>query len=354
MMSTRPTVLVLALILLVGLTGPSAMAQSGTVPSDTGPAGADTSRGPGDYVVYTSDGTPMSLDRVISALDTVDVVFIGETHDDPTAHALQDSLLRRVEQAADTAGRPIALSLEMFERDVQPIVDEYLSGHIAERHFIDDARAWQNYRSAYRPLVERARAGGYPVLAANAPRRYVNRVAREGPAALETLSAWARDWIAPLPYPGPSDAYRDKWRTLMRRAMPEDHGGASPDSANASSHGTPEDQEAAHPHGAGNGGASTMLQAQALWDATMAHTIARHLLRRPGTIVVHLTGGFHVSRGTGTPEALRHYRPSARSLVVMIRPAADPSRFEPEQHEGLGDVVILTEEGKVPSRTRGE
>jgi len=348
-MSTRPTVLVLALILLVGWTGAPAMAQS-----DTGPAGADTSPGPGDYVIYISDGTPMSLDRVISALDTIDVVFIGETHDDPTAHALQDSLLRRVEQAADTAGRPIALSMEMFERDVQPIVDEYLSGHIAERHFIDDARAWQNYRSAYRPLVERARAGGYPVLAANAPRRYVNRVAREGPAALETLPSWARDWLAPLPYPGPSDAYRDKWRTLMRRAMPDDHGGAPADSTDASPHGRPDGQEAAHPHGAGSSGPSTMLQAQALWDATMAHTIARHLLRRPGAIVVHLTGGFHVSSGTGTPEALRHYRPSARSLVVMIQPAADPSRFEPEQHEGLGDVVILTEEAQVPSRTRGQ
>jgi uncharacterized iron-regulated protein len=30
-------------------------------------------------------------------------------------------------------GRPVALSLEMFERDVQGIMDEYLAGMIAER-----------------------------------------------------------------------------------------------------------------------------------------------------------------------------------------------------------------------------
>lgn len=29
--------------------------------------------------------------------------------------------------------RPVALSLEMFERDVQGIMDEYLSGAITER-----------------------------------------------------------------------------------------------------------------------------------------------------------------------------------------------------------------------------
>lgn len=30
-------------------------------------------------------------------------------------------------------GRPVALSLEMFERDVQGVLDEYLSGSITER-----------------------------------------------------------------------------------------------------------------------------------------------------------------------------------------------------------------------------
>jgi len=95
-----------------------------------------------------------------------------------------------------------------------------------------------------------------------------------------------------------------------------------------------------------------MLQAQSLWDAAMAHAIARHLLDHPGSLVMHVTGGFHVSEGTGTPEALRHYRPGTRMQVVMIRPVADPSAFDDGEHAGIGDFVILTDADRVPSRQK--
>jgi uncharacterized iron-regulated protein len=328
--------------------------------------------------VYQSDGTVASLTQIEAALDTVDVLLIGETHDDPTAHALQDSLFRRAQAAAASGSRPLALSLEMFERDVQPVVDEYLAGIISERHFIDDARAWSNYRSAYAPLVNRARGGGHPVLAANAPRRYVNLVARSGPSVLSSLSEQALGWLAPRPYPGPTPAYQQKWRDLMREAMPPGHGHTDTTSAsntsapkesptqnastqNASTQNASTQNASTHnastynaqtPNASTPNAPSPMLQAQALWDATMAHTMARHLLQRPGAMIVHVTGAFHVTGGTGTPEALRHYRPSVRALIVVIRPAADPERFVPDEHEGLGDFVILTDASRVPSRNR--
>jgi uncharacterized iron-regulated protein len=91
-----------------------------------------------------------------------------------------------------------------------------------------------------------------------------------------------------------------------------------------------------------------MLRAQALWDATMAHTIARRQMNTPDAFVLHVTGGFHVSGGTGTPEQLAHYRPSARSLVVSIRPADDVTAFDIDEHTGLGDFVILTDAERVP------
>jgi len=316
----------------------------------------------GSFSVYTSDGTRISLDAVVASLDSVDVLFVGEVHDDPTAHALQDSLFRRMQAQADSAGRALALSLEMFERDVQPVLDEYLAGTISERHFIQDARAWPNYAQAYRPLVEAARTAGHPVLAANAPRRYVNLVAQEGPAALEDLSTWATAWLPPLPYPGPTPAYRQKWTDLMRTAMPPGHGSgsASSDSTHASEspHSTADaeaqaGEDARAPSNPHAGGAmSTMLQAQSLWDAAMAHAIARHLLDHPGSLVMHVTGGFHVSQGTGTPDALRHYRPGTRMQVVMIRPVADPSAFDDGEHAGIGDFVILTDADRVPSRQK--
>ena len=308
------------------------------------------------YHIYTGQGEPAALRDITDAMASVDVVFIGEVHNDPTAHALQRDLLtaahRQHEHSDSTLGRPVTLSLEMFERDVQPVLDEYLAGLITEEHFRASSRPWSNYAEAYRPLVEYAKANGLAVLAANAPRRYVNRVSRLGVAALDRLPGTAMQWLPPLPPPPPSEAYRAKWNALMRSAMAP-HGADT----TSSPHGTPPDSssgeaDAAASHGARHGAMmQNMLRAQALWDATMAHTIARHLMNTPDALVLHVTGGFHVSEGTGTPEQLAHYRPSARPLIVSIRPVDDVTAFDPDEHAQMGDFVILTDAPRVPEGT---
>lgn len=313
------------------------------------------------YRVYRADGTPTTLDALVQAMDTVEVVFVGEQHDDPVAHLLQATLLERAwtRQQAATDGRPVALSLEMFSRDVQPILDEYLAGLITEPHFLASSRPWNNYETDYRPMVEFARAHEVPVVAANAPRRYVNRVARLGPDALTDLGPHAHEALAPLPYAGPSDAYRAKWNRLMQEAMAAaPHGNTNTTQTEETAH--PEADEPAPTHGdeaaedagdasahgaAMHGGPSYLLEAQSLWDATMAHSIARHLMRQPGALVLHVVGGFHVEEDTGTPEHLRRYRPGTRTLVVAVRPHEAVDRFDPQQFAGLGDFVILTDAG---------
>lgn len=274
------------------------------------------------FQVYTHDGRPVSLDAVVAAMDAADAVFLGETHDDPVAHRLQARLLEAA-QARYGAARPVVLSLEMFERDAQLPLDEYLQGLITEAHFLRSSRPWQNYATDYRPLVEFARAEGLPVVAANAPRRYVNRVSRLGPQGLAGLPEAALAFLPPLPYPAPSPAYTAKWNRLM-------YGTPTPDSAQVA---------AASLHG----GPAFMLEGQALWDAAMAAAVAGALEAHPGALVLHMVGGFHVSGGTGTPEALRHYRPATRSLVVALHPADDVQAFVEAEHAGLGDFVILTD-----------
>lgn len=68
----------------------------------------------------------------------------------------------------------------MFERDVQEVMDEYLTGCIRQQDMLQDSRPWPNYLSDYAPLVELAKANSIPVIAANAPRRYVGMVGRGG------------------------------------------------------------------------------------------------------------------------------------------------------------------------------
>src|SRR5947209_6451424 len=205
------------------------------------------------YRAFDSKGTPVKLQDIADALDGADVLIIGETHDDPTAHLIEAEMLRRADERfsqAQAKKRPVALSLEMFERDVQTVLDEYLAGLISERHFLLSSRPWGNYSSDYRPLVEYAREHHAPVIAANAPARYVSRVSTNGPDSLNVLSKEAKSWLPPLPFPSASEAYAAKFNSFMQGAMP------GPQTSMPS---TPNAQTQANPHGGAH-----LLEAQTL------------------------------------------------------------------------------------------
>lgn len=76
----------------------------------------------------------------------------------------------------------------------------------------------------------------------------------------------------------------------------------------------------------------------------MAHVITSFLDMNPGALVLHMVGGFHVKNHTGTPEKVQFYRPGTRSLVVHMELAEDFRTFDPAEHAGRGDFVILTDE----------
>jgi uncharacterized iron-regulated protein len=200
------------------------------------------------------------------------------------------------------------------------VVDEYLAGLITEQHFLSSSRPWGNYKTDYRPLVELAREKHLAVLAANAPRRYVNMVSRGGRETLAGLSDEAKEFIAPLPYPEASQAYANKFLDLMKDSP---------------------DPQGRNPR---------IINSQALWDATMAHSIAKYLSRNKRALVVHLNGGFHTENRLGTVEQLAHYRRKARSIVVTIRYEDDFTRFDRTRHASLGDFVILTDAKQPRSR----
>lgn len=282
-------------------------------------------------------GRRASVDDVVAVARGVDVLFMGELHGNPAAHDLQLRLLERLVRDARTTGREVVLSLEMFETDVQLVLDEYLAGLIPESQFLAAARPWTRYGTDYRPLVELAAREGIRVVAANAPRRYVNRVSRLGTRGLDDLSPAALEHLPPLPFPEPSPAYRAEWDRRMAE-LAEAHGGG-----HGGAHGDPAGDRA--------------LMAQALWDAAMGWSIHRVLGgeeggrsdrppgTRPGPLVLHLTGSFHVENRTGTPEALRHYRPGVRYRVITTREAADPTDFhgalEGEDPGSLADFILL-------------
>jgi len=273
------------------------------------------------FRVYSANGKVSTLDEITDAMKDTEVVFIGEIHNDPAAHLCELQLLQKASAryGLTTTGqspeRKVILSLEMFERDVQVVLDEYLANLIAERHFLASSRPWDNYATDYRPLVEFARAHALPVVAANAPERYVNRVARQGRDSLQALTPTARGWLAPLPYGTASAAYAAKFREVMGAGA--QHGVAA--------HGNP-----------------FLLDAQALRDATMAYSLAEQFQDGKRPLVLHVNGNFHSQGGLGAPEQLRALRRQLRMLIVTIIPAAAAPPIEAGRLRELGDFVVVT------------
>ena len=123
-----------------------------------------------NHRIFDAKGNPANLDKIIEEFGESDVAFLGEQHDDAVAHNLQLKILEAVYEKYGRQRKPI-LSLEMFEREVQIVLDEYLKNQISETHFLSSSRAWKNYKTDYRPLIEYAKTKNMEVVAANAPLR---------------------------------------------------------------------------------------------------------------------------------------------------------------------------------------
>ena len=295
-----------------------------------------------NFRVYDANGTPSDIDDIVQAAITADVVFIGEEHDDPAAHYLEAEILKRLYESygpndVSELERRVLLSMEMFERDVQTVMNEYLGDLITERHFLKAARPWPAYRTDYRPLIELAKANGLPVIAANAPGRYVNRVARLGRSSLDQLFPASRAWLPPLPYGEASPRYREKFEAFWEQTKEEGaaHGPKTERYPKTTDQETrsPSEQSDAFEH---------LIDAQSLWDACMAWSLAEALQQYPGALAIHVNGKFHSEYGLGIPEHLQKYRPDLSSITVTILSLPSFPAFDPETTDS-GSFIIITD-----------
>lgn len=225
----------------------------------------------------------------------------------------------------------ITLSLEMFDRDIQFILDEYLSGQISEKHFKKDARVWINYED-YRPMVEFAKSSKIDIIAANAPMRYTNIARTRGQDALLMLSEEAKAFLAPLPYDTATGEYREKLMRVQEVLEPllikKDT--LMPDNKM---------QKMMPP--------AMMVfminQGQSLWDATMAYAIYQYLTRNKDKKVLHVNGKFHSDQSFGVIEQLKRYNPSIKTLVISSFPSDQFPDVDFTQFTHLADYIIITD-----------
>ena len=262
-------------------------------------------------ILDTQTGETIAFEAFIERLSEYDFVFLGEQHGHRGTHDLQN----RTTQALHPKRPNLVLSMEQWERDVQPVLDSYLAGQIDEPEFLEGSRPWNNYEKDYRPGVEWARAQGRPVIAANAPRPLAKQAMKEG---LDSLRGHPHVAASVDVSEG---AYWEEFKRLL---------------GDMASHG---------------GGDESMLKgmyvAQCVKDSTMAESMfnagfpAVTKDASLGTpLVVHWCGRAHSDYRLGTVERLQGYLDEAasqRRIAVVSLVTADETM--PDNPQAMADFL---------------
>ncbi len=259
------------------------------------------------YRLFTAQGPPADYDQMLTQLAQADVVLFGEQHNDPIAHWLEVQVTKDLSKLKGPG--QLVLGMEMFERDVQPLVAQYAAGTLPDSAFERQSRPWPNYATDYRPLLQLARDQHLAVVASNAPRRYAQQVARGSLTALDPLPAAEKAYLAPLPLKIDYELPGYKNMAAMF--------------GNGAAHG---------------GGARTIIQAQALKDATMAYAIRGSL--SPGQTLLHFNGSYHSDHHDGIVAYLRQAAPKLRLKTLSVVTQSQLQSLDKENVD-LADYLIV-------------
>jgi uncharacterized iron-regulated protein len=269
----------------------------------------------------------IDFESMLLDLSRADVIFVGEQHNDPATHRLERAILEGLARRRSE----ILVALEMFERDVQPSLDEYLAGRLSEEEFLRNSRPWPGYLSDYRPLVELARFHNWRVIASNVPRRYASQVSKQGMVAIDSVPPSERKLIA-AQFQCPFDDYFKRFSEVMGgHPGPEDAGKEADSKQN-------DEQRAL---------VERFYYAQCIKDETMAESIAEQLQQTNSSgsqkpLVVHFNGTFHSDYRLGAAARTNRRIPKSKIKVLTIVPLDDLDEIKADEHRKRGDYIIFS------------
>jgi len=258
------------------------------------------------YMLFDKAGKNMKYDKMLKEMAEADVVFFGELHNNPICHWLQIELTKDLYVLKDSA---IILGAEMFEADNQLILNEYIEGKVSDKNFKKEAKLWPNYKTDYAPLVEFAKTHQLEFIATNIPRRYASIVYNEGFEGLDSLSAEARSYIAPLPVD--YDADLKGYRAMLEEMKMMGHENEN------------------------------LPKAQAIKDATMAYSIAGALEK--GTLFIHYNGTYHSNDYEGIIWYLNNYKPGLKIITIASAEQQNIEKLD-EENENKADYILVIPE----------
>jgi len=210
------------------------------------------------YHIFTSKGKSTDYEDLLKASKKSEIILFGESHNNPICHWLELRLAKDLYAAKKDR---LVLGAEMFERDNQLLLNEYLSKMIRKKDFEAEAKLWPNYKTDYAPITDFAREKNIKFIATDIPRRYAAIVNMKGFSGLDSINSAERGLIAPLPikYNPELKCYKDIM-SMIGDGMP------------------------AHM-------SENIAKAQAIKDATMGHFIMKNWA--DSIVILHFNGSYH-------------------------------------------------------------
>ena len=257
-------------------------------------------------IIDLKTGKAVSFPDLIDQLKGIDVIFVGEVHNNPEHHLIQVQLLQTL-LARDTP--PPAVAMEFFDTTRQPVLDQFTNGDLDEATFLEQVdwkNSWRFPYHLYRPLLWASREKGTTILGINAPNRVVGKVAKSG---LSSLTAEERNQVAKNIELGDAD-HREYLSGIFK-------------------------QHQFH-HKGGMGNFDHFYQAQCVWDETMAETIADYMKAKGGKMVV-FTGNGHIINKFGIPDRVLRRLDMSMATIVLY-----PLTERTTINKRVADYVWLT------------
>jgi len=345
----------IGLALLLAITG---CATQGT-PRPTAPLAhpapgtpaAAPAKAPRSVPIARGDGSGnLDWNGLLAAMGRAQVIIVGETHNDAFGHDVERAMVEDLLRCWPGS----VVSMEMFERDEQHLVNTYVAGLLCGPAFEKETHSsdWggKNWKTWYRPIVDAVRDGHGRLVAANAPLRFVTMARKDGYAALKNLPPLERPMVD-LPVAKDVSAYRKRFFDVMRQhiAASKKQSGKKPDKSGKEDAAESGKKKPAHPAmpELTDAQIETFFQSQRVWDATMGASIVR-AWDKYHRKVIHFVGQFHTDFNGGLVAEVRDRKPRLRILTISLQPV-DATQLQKDD-KGRADIVIYTGEAKGPGR----
>ena len=133
-----------------------------------------------DDIIHIPTGEKVQFSSLNNYFSCASILYVGEAHANRASHQVQLQVLK---YCYEKFGNNIAIGMEMFTRQYQPFLDQWIAGETDEKKFLEDThwyKEWGYEYNLYKPILDFAREKGIPVLALNAPKDVVKMVSKKG------------------------------------------------------------------------------------------------------------------------------------------------------------------------------